>query len=76
MRQGSLLRRVRCAGPPFHVPTTPNPLVAVAAEESTWNLYTWGGNTRGQLGTGDYEPRKEPQRVTALTPTAEEVRAA
>ena len=40
--------------------------VTTAAVTSTGDLYTWGGNEKGQLGHGDKDARHTPDLVKAL----------
>lgn len=37
------------------------------ATDTSGGLHCWGDNARGQLGTGDYEPRSEPTPVPGIT---------
>jgi len=37
-----------------------------AAVDRDGNIYTWGSNTSGELGMGDFEPRVQPTLVKAL----------
>ena len=39
--------------------------VAVVTQERA--MYTWGDNSKGQLGHGDFTARKRPTLVEALT---------
>ena len=34
--------------------------------DSRGNAYSWGDNTRGELGSGDFEPSTEPQLISSL----------
>ena len=44
-----------------------NPLVAPPPPTYTYELWSWGQNTSGQLGLGDITNRSSPVQVGSLT---------